>query len=64
MFKEKTDQPQLFKDTVLDALLSNEKLKELCNEEPFSSWNVQVTANFLGGKPKKIEITKLSRKEN
>lgn len=60
----KVDQPQLFKDAVLNALLSGEMLKELCSEEPYSGWNIQVTANFLGGKPKKIEITKLSRKEN
>jgi len=64
MSSEKIDQPQFFKDTILNALLSDEKLKELCREEPYNNWNIQVTANFLGGKPKKIEITKISRKEN
>lgn len=64
MLNKNIDQPQFFKDAVLNALLSDEKLKKICSEEPYSKWNVQVTANFLGGKPKKIEITKLSRKEN
>jgi len=61
MFSEKADQPQLFKDVVLNALLSDKKLTKLCSEEPFNGWNVQVTANFLGGRPKKIEITRISR---
>jgi len=64
MSNEKSDQPQLFKDTLLNALLSDERFRKLCEEEPYRSWNVQATVNCLGGKPKKVEITKISRKEN
>lgn len=56
------DQPQVFKETIIRAIETNPEFIELRKSEPYKNWNVQVTVNFMGGEPRKVEITKLSRK--
>lgn len=56
------DQPQVFKEAIIRAIETDPGFAELCKVEPYKSWNVQVTVNFMGGEPRKVEITKLSRK--
>ena len=63
MHASTVDQPQVFKDSILNALERDIEFGNLCDSEPYRNWNVQVTVNFVGGDPRKVEITKLSRKD-
>ncbi len=63
MHASTVDQPQVFKDAILTALERDTDFAYLCGSEPYKNWNVQVTVNFVGGDPRKVEITKLSRKD-
>ncbi len=56
------DQPQVFKEAIIKALYNDPEFAELRRSEPYKNWNVQLTVNFMGGEPRKVEITKLSRK--
>lgn len=56
------DQPQVFKEAIIRAIKTDPGFTELRKTEPYKDWNVQVTVNFMGGEPRKVEITKLSRK--
>lgn len=62
MHASTVDQPQVFKEAILNALDRNADFIKLRNSEPYKNWNVQVTLNFSGGEPRKVEITRLSRK--
>lgn len=62
MHASTVDQPQVFKEAILRALDRNADFIKLRNSEPYKNWNVQVTLNFSGGEPRKVEITRLSRK--
>ncbi len=57
------DQPQKFKDVLIRAIENSSEFQEMAKEEPFRNWNVQATLNFLGGAIKKVEITKINRKD-
>jgi len=57
------DQPQKFKDVLVNAILTNAEFKKMSEEEPFRSWNVQATLNFFGGVIRKVEITRISRQD-
>ena len=56
------DQPQVFKEAIIKAINSDPGFTELRKTEPYKNLNVQLTVNFMGGEPRKVEITKLSRK--
>lgn len=56
------DQPQVFKEAIINAISNDPHFAELRKTEPYKNWNVQLTVNFMGGEPRKVEITKLSRK--
>ncbi len=56
------DQPQVFKEAIIRAIFKDPEFAELRRSEPYNMWNVQLTVNFMGGEPRKVEITKLSSK--
>ena len=62
MHASTVDQPQVFKESIINALDRDIDFVKLRNSEPYKSWNVQVTVNFSGGEPRKVEITRLNRK--
>ena len=63
MHASTVDQPQVFKDAIIRAIETDPVFTALRTTDPYVNWNVQLTVNFVGGEPRKVEITKLSRKD-